>query len=358
MWEWNYAKEPFDLKLMILRLLKKIWIPALAALLGAAVVGGGYYVQKVVLGGPDQYEVTSTFYVEYGTDPQTGNQYTYINDASWKSWVLTDWFTDKIWEEALAAGMDPERFQIEKTDLPGFLTAALPTDLRMPTGTVRTPDADLTAALGNALEQAFIAFAGEQKEIDNIKVVDTAPVTVWDRDVRTLRACILGAVLFAFFTLLYMFVRFCTEDSIHIPETFTFRYGIPMLGAVTGSGPDMELTAGTAENITYVFRDKKKIAVTAVEPEADLQAAAHILPEASYVCVPGTKQEPEGAAELRDADGILLLVKAGARNGKAIEHMLHYLKIQDCWVDGALLYGADKRLLAAYCLPGIWGKSR
>lgn len=356
MWNWSNAKEPFDLKLMVLRLMKNIWIPIIAALLGAAIIGGGYYLKNVVWGGETRYELTQTYYVEYGTDPQTGNEYTYINDASWNNWVKTDWFTDRIWEIALKAGMKPEAYGITKQELPGFLTADLPTDLRVPTATVETPDKELTAILGEALEQTFFAFGEEQKEIDAIRLVDETEVSVAERDIRTLRACILGAVLALFFTLLIMLLWFIADDSVRIPETFAFRYGIPMLGAVTEGKDGKKLTVETAENINYVFRDalqsEGQIAVTAVESETDLAAVAALLPEAEYVCIPGILQVPEAAEKLREAKGILLLVQAGAGNGKTVEQVLHNLKVQDCVVTGALLTDADERLLQAYRRPG------
>lgn len=352
MWNWNTAREPFDLKLLVLRLIQKIWIPVIAALLGAAIIGGGYYLKQTFWSGEPQYQLTESYYVEYGTDPRAGNEYTYINHVTWDTWVKTDWFTDRIWEKALEAGLKPESYGIEKSDLPGFLAADLPSDLRMPVAMVTTSDRELTEILGAALEQVFVAFGEEQKEIDSIRMVDKTDAAVTGRDVRTLRACILGAALAVFFTLLVMLLRFIMDDGIYIPETFTWRYGIPMLGAVTEDGEKLKLTGETAENVSYILRDAIKkqgrIGVTAVEPDTDLAAVAKLLPGETYVCIPGILQVPEAAEKLREADGILLLVQAGVQNGKAIEHVLHDLKLQDCTVSGALLVYADERLLSAY----------
>lgn len=363
MWEWNYAKEPFDMKLLVLRLMKKVWIPIAAALLGAVLVGGGYFLAKEVFGGPDTYEVTATYYVEYGKDPETGNDYTYINYASWDTWIKTDYFADNIWDAAMAEGFAPERFGVEKADLEGFLSADLPSDLRMPVSTVKTEDAELTDILARAVEKAFVRFGEEQREIDEIRVVDTTEVSLTDRDVRTLRACILGAVLAVFFALVGMLLYFIADDGIYIPRVFSCRYGIPALGAAAGESEGLHLLKGTAENVKYRFRECRTVAVTAVEAETDLRAVAGLLEKAQererkYVCIPSILQIPEAAEKLRETDGVLLLVKAGAGNGKQIEKALHELKVQDCEVKGVLLTDADERLIRLYERQGYREKSR
>lgn len=363
MWEWNYAKEPFDMKLFIIRLMKNIWIPVVAALLGAAIIGGGYFLAKEVFGGPDTYEVTSTYYVEYGKDPETGNEYTYINYASWDNWIKTDYFVSNIWAAALEEGMDPAKYGIEQQDLAGFLFADLPSDLRMPTSKVTTGEPELTKILSVAVEKAFVMFAENQKEIDAIRVVDTTDVTVSDKNIRTFRACVLGAVLAAFFALIIMFLYYIADDGIYVPQTFACRYGIPALGGVAGFGEELHLLKGTAEDVAYRFKDCKKVAITSVEEDIDLMAVAALLQseekaDRQYICIPSILQVPEAAEKLRETDGILLLAESGVCNGKQIEKTLYELKVQDCKVDGVLLTAVDERLIKLYELTGYRGKNR
>lgn len=363
MWEWNYAKEPFDMKLFIIRLIKNIWIPVIAALLGAAIIGGGYFLIVDVFGGPDTYEVTSTYYVEYGKDPETGNEYTYINYASWDNWIKSDYFVGNIWTSALENGLEPEKYGIGKKDLENFLFGDLPSDLRMPTSTVTTGDPELTRILSVAVEEAFVMFAEMQKEIDAIRVVDTTDVTVSDKNIRTFRACVLGAVLGAFAALIIMFLYYIADDSVYLPQTFASRYGIPALGSAAGYGENLHLLKGTAENVAYRFKDCKTVAVTSVEEETDLKAVATLLENAAkeekqYVCIPSILQVPEAAEKLREADGVLVLAESGVCNGKQIEKTLYQLKVQDCKVRGALLTDVDETLIKAYELTGYRGKDR
>ena len=115
-----------------------------------------------------------------------------------------------------------------------------------------------------------------------------------------------------------------------MPETFTFRFGIPMLGAVGAS--ESVLSETDEANLTYYLRGKKQIAVTAADPRLDLKAVVKCLPMIpglEYVCIPSFEQVPLAAECLRKADDILLIVEAGENGGRRIMHLLEDLKVQD-----------------------------
>lgn len=369
MWECKYAKEALDLRLLFLRLAKHIWILLSAALLGALLWGAGYYIANVALAGPPLYEKTSIYYVDYGTAPLTDNAFTYINAYTWNEWVHTDEFTDGIAEQIRESG-----YELSGEEIKAYFSANLPSDLRMPYSTVTTPDPQLTQALGEALEQAFVAFGERQREIESIRVSDSGAVARAANDDRTLRAVILGAVTGFFAALVLLLLLLIADTSVYLPETFSYRYGIPALGILYAHGE--KEGAGTperpeapaqgaglemrelAENLAYVFQGRREIALTALEPETDLAKIAEELPgkEFAYICVPPVGERPEEAKRLREAEGVLLLVKAGARNGKQIEHTLDFMKIQGITVDGALLYNGDRRLNRIYRMQGQKGR--
>lgn len=362
MWECNYGKEPFDLKLMVLRLIKNIWIPLLGTIAGLMLVVGAYYL-LTIHGKPRQYEITTTYYVDYATAPWLDATY-YINDFTWNTWVKSDELIGSIREKAAMAET------ATKEQMQGYLSASLESDLNVPVFTVRTEDVSLTLLLNEALKETLFEFADRQKEIQEIRVVDTEgphPVII---DNRTVQALILGSVLGLFFTLVIMGIRYLCDDSIRIPNTFTYRYGIPMLGVIEcpssmEAKDSMEddsiekdgcLSAEVREHLKYVFREKGQIAVTATDPDADIQAAVQVLGAERYESVPWVVGDPGAVTALRKAEGILLLVKAGAYNGKRIEKVLEFLRIQGCTVDGALLWNGDRKLIQAYFLPGTFGR--
>ncbi len=340
--ELSFAKEPFDSKLFIICFVKKLGIVFVAMVIGAALVGGANYLKKVVFGGPVQYEITSTYYIDYYTDPQTGAINSFVNEATWESLIDADWFTERIWHHALELGMMPDNYNVSQADLPGFLSADLLTDVHMPSSMVVTENAELTKVLNESVQMTIFDFADEQPEILGVKVMDETALQEKDRDDRTLRACILGAVLGGFAACVGIALWLIADDSVYVPETFSFRYGIPMLGALEKK--ETELSEAVKVNLQYIFRDKKSVALYCVDSETKIPECDW--PE-KFAGLKATNLE-ETYEKLREAGAVLLLIKAGACNGKEIEHCLHELTIQNIDVQGALLIQVDSALLKWY----------
>ena len=361
MWECAYGREPLDGKLLALRLLKKIWVFFVAALLGALICGGIYFLQKIVFGEGISYEAVSTYYVDYGTDPVTDNAFTYINGATWNDmWVKSDEFVAYIIEKTGAEAAVILGEPLTADMVRGFVSADLPSDLRMPTTKVKTPDSELTMLIKTALEEKMLAFGtgGTQKEIDDLRIVinpTAAEKTLVDN--RTVRACVLGAILAVFFTFVILVLWFVADDSIHVPLTFEYRYGIPMLGTL--KSPEL------AENFGMLFAGKKKVALVCVDEECALTDAADVLEEKAkgknagiqFIKMPGVLTCPEALERIKETDALLLCVCAGERDGKRIEHILSLLKKHEIAVTAALLVHEDEWLQKAYYLPGIVKKN-
>ncbi len=323
MGEWPYAKEPFDTKLFVLLFVKKIGLIIIAALVGGLLIGGGYYLKKVTFGGPVQYDITTTYYIDYAhQSEETGELYDYVNAATWKSWVVSDWFIDRAWQYALEAGFDAEKYQIQKDDLRGYFKADLPSDIRIPTSTVTTPYEEATQALNVALQKTFAAFEEDHDEMTAIKIIDETPLAEADRDVRLGNAIALGCALGAFVAAFLVACAIIWDDTIVLPETFTYRYGIPMAGCRGKADEDWD--ADTKAKLQYLLKEKEPLVLT-VESFAG-----------------------QDGESLRKAGAILLQVTAGKDHGKAIEYVLHELQVQDCKVNAALLTEADKKLIQIY----------
>lgn len=343
MFELDFAKEPFDSKLFVLRFLKRIWIVFVGALSGVVLVGGINYLTKVTFGGPTLYEIETQYYVNYYTDPTTGRVNNYINEATWKSWVTTDWFKDRIWEHALELGL-PADAVVTKDTLPDYVSATLLTDLHIPVTYVQEEMENVTKILNEAVKLTMEDFADKQEEILGVEVIDETPIHVKDRDDRTLRACVLGTVLGVFVSGLLLALYIVADSTIQVPETFTYRYGLAMLGTICKG--DKELNQETKANLSYKFeKAEKKIVLPVTE---GMQVPEVLLAEGFEIV---EKDVLTGAYEkLRESHGVLLLVEAGKSNGKSMEHLLHELKLQDCPVKGALLCEANAGLLKVYYL--------
>ena len=323
MGEWPYAKEPFDTKLFVLLFVKKIGLIIIAAVVGGLLIGGGYYLKKVTFGGPVQYDITTTYYIDYAhQSEETGELYDYVNDTTWRSWVVSDWFVDRAWQYALEAGFEPEKYEIEKADLKNYFKADLPSDIRIPISTVKTPYEEATKALNVALQKTFLAFEEDHDEMASIKIIDETDLAEADWDVRLGKAAALGCVLGGFVAAFLVACSIIWDDTIRIPETFTYRYGVPMTG-YKGKG-DEDWNEDTKKKLQCLLKGRNFL-------ELAVDQVSQMNPE-----------------ELQKAEAIVLLVRAGEDHGKAIEHALHELQVMNCKAEAALLTEADDKLIQIY----------
>lgn len=367
--EASYGKEPFDLRLLLLRLGRNLWKILALTILGTVLFGGGYYVKNVLLQPAPGYAASSTYKVEYVENPNAAGAY-YINEATWNSLLHTGEFLDGVethLQEAAERGDTSAAAVLEqgRDHWIEALSAALPSDFSIPVTKATTQDPGESIALAHAAEETMCGeFAESMPEITRIKVLDHgdhAEAVV--PDVRPVRAVILAAVLSLFFVVVIFLLWDLSRDSIWLPATLRRRYGLHNLGTVE--------SVGFAENVKYLLEkaDAHKIAVCGALPEADPQEAVdrlRELPERAQTAgseqIAGSEQPtdrewiavlspllcPESAETLREADVILLAVPAGATVGKRLEAVLEYLTAQDCKVDGAFLWNADETLIRGY----------
>lgn len=384
--EVSYGKEPFDLRLMCLRLCRNLWKILVATAVGTLLFGGGYYVKNVLLQPDPGYASSSTYKVEYKENPNAAGAY-YINEATWNSLLHTGEFLDGVEKHLQEAsdGGDAEAAEVLAMGRDAWsaaLSATLPSDFSIPVTQATTQDPKTSIALAHAAETAMCEeFAESMVEIDKIKVLDPgnrAEAVV--PDVRPVRAVILAAVVSLFFAGVIFLLMETAQDSIWLPATLRRRYGLNSLGTVE--------SVGFAENLVYTLAkayDKKcaeepgenatggkcRVAVCGALPEADPQEiieSIHRLTKedktdwinsigkevsVEYIAVPSPLLCPESGTALREADVILLAVPAGERAGKRLEAVLEYLRSQDCPVDGTFLWNADEKLIRSYYfLPG------
>jgi len=332
-WHCKYAKEPFNLRLFALRCIQNAkWI-VLAIVLGALVIGGGYYLKNVTFAGPLSYKVVTKYYIEYAGDPNTS----YFTGYTWNDWMKSANSVDRA-QELLGMDMSVEEFT-------GLYEMSLPSDVRVPYLTVIYADALEAERIAKALTQVITEFAESQKEISTVSVVDVTGPGLVTPDVRTFRACVLGAVLGTFFALFGLAVKLIVDGGIYLPETFTYRYQIPMIGYADG---ERKLSAEVKVHLSKLLEGKKEIGITSLEADIDLAGYKEILGLEQGVCIPSVLQVPEAGEKLAGTEGNILLVKYGRGNVGAIEELLHFCEIQDIKIDCALLVEADASLIRWY----------
>lgn len=370
MWECDYGKEPLDIRLLVLRFLRKSPVILLAALLGAVCIGGPYFLRKVTFGPAKEYEAVTDFYIDYAVQ-ESGEEYTYFNQTTWTQLITDDVFTDKI-----LANMSETK--LSKQELREYLYATMLSDTRIVTTTVTTNDPVLTMKIEKALLRAMEEFGREQKEIAGVRILqEPEEASLVTADVRTFRACMLGAVIFVFVTVFYLLIYFVLDEGIYIPATFERRYGVPMLGTIcsvelpvlakklfSGEGTFCEPVLVAADGTVMLEQVREALAEAGIKAVLDenLNEIFSKLNEGrtSETDDHGKRgKETDRQAEIltkEDFEGLenrklLLVVKARAHNGKRIEKLLDFCRKCDWKVSAALLWEADERLIRAYEMP-------
>lgn len=356
MWQYNYGKEPFDMRLFVLQCMRRLWVVLAGALSGLVLVGGIYYVKNVTFGGVIPYTMDSKYYLEYAVDPNDQQSYSYFASYTWNDLLKSDAMVEKM----LADMTIPMSSQ----ELTESFEAELMSDLRICYIHITHVDADTAREIDRVTGEAMMAVGEQQKELLEVRLMDRGEPAPAVPDIRTLRACVLGAVLGTFFALFGLGLWQMLEERVQVPGTLALRYAFPVAGYIDKDGkPSGELAA----QLTYLLRGKRRIGVTAVNEEMDLGRQIKILTscltrssdvqtgadgsihaDREFTAIPSLLQVPEAGEVLRSQDGILLLIQADHDKGKTIEEVLRQLKQLDVTVDALVLTEADSRLIRWY----------
>jgi len=395
MWKGSYGKEPFDLRLTVLRMIYRLPAIAMITVLGTVIFGGGYYVKNVLLRQQHFYAATSVYRLEYDVDNVEDMMNVFINEPSWNTYIQSRMFLD-----AVQSYLAEEGTGVDTEELAGALQAFVLTDVRIPSITVTTDSPEKSEAVARAVDEAMtrdISFS----EILSVRVIDPGEAVEVLPELRVGRAFVFGGVLSCFFAVVILLLKETGDDSIWLPATLGRRYGLKYAGTVE--------SREFAENMRYFFRERpagdrapgdpegtggtypseadaagarggvqenpagegrgceegtERVAVCMVQeklqPEKVLEALRKAWPEAAengWTALPSPLREPKVGRELRKADRILLVVGAGSHEGKKLEYVLEYLEQQDCRVTAAVLWDADEKLIRRYYF-GRRGRAR
>jgi capsular polysaccharide biosynthesis protein len=343
MFEAQYAKEPFDLRLTILRLIRNIHIILLVTAAGMIIFGGGYYVKNILLVKEHTYEATAVYKVEYTDEPSKSGDY-YINEMSWNTYVQSDDFVNEVISILSGQGFDMD----ENLDAEDVLSAALASDVHIPSVTVTADDPEKTIRIERAVETVMTGyFADTNPQIKGISVIDRPEeAEETERDVRPVRALILSAILSCFFAVVVFLLYEIGNDGIWLPAAIRKRYGLKCVGTLESD----EIYA----NIHHIFENAEKTAVCAADTDIDTKNVIKKINEKlnkplnEWLAVQHPLSCDEAVSDLRRADSVLLAVKAGAHSGKKLERVIEFMAEQDIEITAVLLYDADEWIIKRY----------
>ena len=182
----RYWREGIDWKRVFLLWGKRLWIFAAAALAGAVLGGGIYFVVCVLPAANREYESVSKLYLNFNCEPEDFNELSY-NGYTWNDLMATDPILDSTMEN-LPAGIGRET-------VIGATKAEILSDIRLLTVTITADRPELAAQIMEAT-QASLVHLGETDELfESIEIYSTTEPKqiVWDN--RSVRAAVTGAVI-------------------------------------------------------------------------------------------------------------------------------------------------------------------
>ena len=344
-------KEPLNIKLLVLYLAKRFYVLLIGAVLGALIFGGGYYLKTYVFAPASIYVATSQLYLTYSKEVKIDN--IYINDYTWQTLAGSDACVEEALKE-LSEGYTPEYLR-------SVVKAGLESDVRLVTVTVSCENPDDAVRIANAYEKAIAKLGDRMEDVVEVQVFDSAKTAEKKGfDDRTLRMSITGAIIGLVAALVLLLFLFAVDDSVYLPETTMIRYGIPTL--LCFAKKDMTLSSwdekAAANNLKEILSGKQKVCLTdisaengcAVEDIKPCLEGMKKLTDAADIIQPveGINQNADVLSQIKESDGVILLLKAGKNNGKMAERAMDYLKIHKTDILGFVLYDTDKKRLLKY----------
>ncbi len=284
--------DRFDLKLFLLRFIRRFYMLIIGATIGALLVGGIYlFVQLVVK--PVQYRERVVVHQELHYNDKLG-QYTYLNGYTWNQILAMDWITEEV-SKTLSGSISP-------SEISGYITAEMLSDTRVVYVYVTTGSYETTDLVFDALVPVLLTIPDKFGELDDMLVIDASDAPQKVNHISDLiRALILGAVLGVFSAAFLLSFYIITDDSVYIPMLFEEKTGITCEC----------LSEGSTDNLNVIAKE---------------------MPDLSAYSGPETD----------------IYILSGCRNGKLVQYVLHELDKRGIKMRKVYLVGSVKWIIKGY----------
>lgn len=383
----KYTDETLNLRSFYLRFLKKIWILPVAALIGAILAGGIYYLVTVTFGPERRYEAQARFYLTYSDDAYIRNAegervLDWYNGATWTNFIFNDHdFLLELVKTMKEEGVDisQERMKVLEAaggpDISNQLQALeevgvdvikdeskinvkgdIISNERFLLVTINETDKELVEKLTDAFIKSLESYPtyNASKAFESIVCTSKSDVYLEKADNRIVVAIIFGAILAAFLAFLAILLFDAVDEAVYVPEDCEKRYGIRVLGTVFQGSEACDLLSGELAKLydKYVA-DKENIVLISSDAadnasfsEKDLESVKKTL--GSDYDEKLSKIKAISASDIGAAEGAILAVPYGKKNAAMTEHLISQLKKIECPVLGIVFTRADLKFIKRY----------
>lgn len=377
----GHMEEKLNLRSFYLRLLGKIWIIPVAALLGALLAGGIYTLVTVTFGPVRTYKGEARLYISFAYDENKGTLVDYYNGYTWNNMLVP---TDDILNPIISE-LESQQIFLSKDELLSSINADIPSDVRIMLLSAENKDKDLADAILLASVKSMESYGANNSAFDSIKTLSIDKARLVTYTDRSFAAICFGALAGAVIVLLVELFADALDDAIYVPEDIRKRYGIDSLGVLFGKGSTgshkesdeiykNELIAACKDR----FGGKTEVVVIStdsingednsvndcgtlqtilgIKGKNDKESAADSYvdsidisrqwPRLVPMSVPG--KVLDNYRKIGTCDGVILCVPYGVKNGAMTEHVIAQLRKHDCPVLGIVLARANKKFIDRY----------
>ena len=366
----GHLEEAVNIRCFYLKLLEKIWVIPLAAVIGAIICAGIYTLVTVTFGPAKTYSANATLYISFAYDENKGTLVDYYNAYTWNNQLKTtdavlNPIIDCLTVDGITVGDEDGNgtgaLFITREELIEAINLDIPSDVRVMVATVTTGNKDLSDAVLKACVYSLENYGEINDAFDSIKRLGASKAKLDTFTDRSLVATVFGAILGAVIAIFALLLLDAMDDAVYVPEDCEKRYKLPVLGVlfageekdsffrnelvaaynkiVNGAGEVVVISADSIENADISEKDAEKLKSVL---GSDNSEKTKLIP----LAVPGSVLD--NYRKIGTCDGVILCVPYGKRRGAMAEHIIAQLKKHECPVLGLVLVRASSRFLRRY----------
>ena len=308
-------EQGLDLKRLVLVLGRKLWLIAVAAVVGAVLGGVTYKVVTNIVDGETEYQANADYYITFNFD-EFNYGADYYNAYTWDG-ILRD---DPIVDYALT--LLPE--EISKDIVKDAVSGEMLGDYRILTVHVKADSKEIADMIAAAYKEALWNFGQEIELLESVELWSQEEAIEFVKNTKTGNAAFLGSLILTLVVIFVMLFYYLLEDACYVEKDAEERFLLPVYGLLTKK-QDSKQTQMLNDNLSFVFETV----------EVETWNGENLPTQEDYM-------------QLRSAKNLLVTIPWGRSNGCQVERVLRQMKLQGCDVKGIIITEAEDAFVKAY----------
>lgn len=330
--------DTVDSKALFTCFIKKLPALLVLAVAGALTGSGLALVIAWIASATPIYVSETEYYIDFAEGRLDAKDY--YNAFTWNDVIATD--------EILGRAMETLGDSYVREQVRDMITADILSDVRYLTITVKGTDAAVVEQVRDALQASLETYNELKEELfDSITKIEDLGIERARIRLFSVRAALLGAVLFTGIGIFVIAFRFGLGDCIYTKTDIAKYFGIPAYGLLYAKGRDARQEEMLLTGIKRLLAGKKELVFA--DGGRSGQAAVFVRELAAL-----GEKSTEGRIRVLEADSdgtapeVLVVIPFGVPCRRKTADEINYLRLQGHEIIGAVLADVDKRWMDIY----------